>query len=552
MTRILIVGGVAGGATAAARLRRLDEEAEIVVFERGSAVSFANCGLPYHLGGVIEGREDLLLQSPEGFWERYRVEVHLHHEVTAINREAKSIRVRDLKSGADTEDSYDYLILSPGSRPRQPEAEPGAEDRIHCLHTLEDMDAIKADIATRQVQHIVVMGGGYVALEAAENLARAKIRTTLVQRSEKLLPPFDPEMLAPVYHEIESNGVRVLLETPISRIYRHEEGLRLERKNGKALDCELLIAAIGVEPASELARSAGLAIGARGGIVVDEQMRTSDPSILAVGDAIEVTEYVTRTPAQIALAGPANKQARIAADTICGIPSAYKGTQGSAIIKVFGLTAAVTGINEKTAKKLGLSYDKIYFYGSSHADYYPGAEDMAIKVLFERPRGRILGAQLIGREGTDKRANILATAIRAQMTAEDLCELELCYAPPYSSAKDPVNVAGMMIANLLAGGIAQFHWHDVKSLPQDGSATLLDVRTRREYEAGALGGFVNIPVDELRAHLAELDAAKPVYLYCFSGLRSYVAARILTQRGFRVSHLCGGYRFYQQAQAALR
>jgi len=524
---------------------------EIVVFERGSAVSFANCGLPYHISGVIPKRSNLLLQSKEGFWERYRVEVRLRNEVTAINREAKSIQVRDLEKGVDYEERYDYLLLSPGTCPRMPECEPGAEELVHPLRTLEDMDAIIAAITDGQAQHVVVMGGGYVALEAAENLAEAGVKTTLVQRSEKLLPPFDPEMLAPLYSELGSNGVHMLLETPIVRISRQGDGLCLERKNGKLIECDLLIAGIGVEPASKLAEAAGLAIGKRGGIVVDEHMQTSDPFIFAVGDAVEINEFVTQTPAQIALAGPANRQARIAADNICGIPSVYTGTQGSCIIKVFGLTAAATGINESTAKSLGLSYDKVYFYGGNHASYYPGAEDMAIKVLFEVPSGRILGAQLLGKDGTDKRADIFAVAIRAQMTAEDLTRLELCYAPHYSSAKDPVNVAGLMITNLLLGRVAQYHWHDLDDLPLDGSVTLLDVRTTREFVNGAAEGFIHLPVDELRERLGELDKSKPIYLYCYSGLRSYVAARILSQNGFTVSHLCGGYRFYQQAQIAL-
>ncbi|MDR2035426.1 MAG: FAD-dependent oxidoreductase [Coriobacteriales bacterium] len=549
MTRILIVGGVAGGATAAARLRRLDEHAEIVIFERGSAVSFANCGLPYHIGGVIEKRDSLLLQSKEGFWARYRVEVRLHQEVTAIDRENHTLQVHDLENDTVYEDHYDFLILAPGARPRLPEADPEAKELIHSLHTLEDMDAIIADIARRNAQKVAVMGGGYVALEAAENLVKAGIRTLLVQRSEKLLPPFDAEMLAPLYNELGSNGIPLLLDTPITRISRQAEGLLLTQNNGKLIDCDLLIAAIGVSPASELARAAGLTLGERGGIVVDEQMRTSDAAIFAVGDAVEVSEYVTQTPAQIALAGPANKQARVAADAICGLPSAYGGTQGSAIIKVFKLTAAATGINEKTAKSRGLNYDKVYLFASNHAGYYPLAEDMVIKVLFEKPSGRILGAQLIGKEGTDKRADILAVAIRARMTAADLVKLELCYAPPFSSAKDPVNMVGLMISNLLEGRVSQFHWHEVEDLPRDGSVQLVDVRTSWEYASGHIQDFINIPVDELRARLEELDPTKPVYIHCHSGLRSYIAARVLAQKGFTVSHLAGGIRFYRQARA---
>lgn len=547
MTKILIVGGVAGGATAAARLRRLDEEAEIVIFERGSAVSFANCGLPYYIGGVIQNRDNLLLQSQAGFWSRYRIDVQLKHEVLAIDRAAKSIRVVDLETGKAAEHTYDYLILSPGARPRRPEASPAAEPFIHTLHTLDDTDAIMASITARDVKDAVVMGGGYVALETAENLVQAGIRTTLVQRSAKLLPPFDAEMLNPIYQELQNNGVELRLDTTIAEIDCAGSGIALKCSDGQSITTSMLIAAIGVEPANELAAQAGLALGSRGGISVDEQMRSSDPAIFAVGDVVEVSEFVTHTPAQIALASPANKQARVAANTICGIADAYRGTQGSAIIKVFGLTAATTGINEQTAQRLGLDYDKVYYNGMSHASYYPGAELMIMKILFEKPTGRILGAQIVGKSGTDKRADLLAIAIRAQMTARDLAGFELCYAPPYSSAKDPLNTVGLMIENLLAGRVYQYHWHDVASLPRDGSATLLDIRTPQEYAKGALAGFTNLPLDTLREHLDELDKSKPIYLCCQSGLRSYLASRILLQKGFTAAHLCGGFWFYQLA-----
>ena len=562
MTKIVIIGGVAGGATAAARLRRLDEDAEIIVLEKGDYVSYANCGLPYHLGGVIEKRGNLLLQTPEGFFSRYRVEVRLGNEALAIDAAARTVQVRRLATGEIYEEGYDELILSPGGRPALPPADEGAAGRIFTLHTLADMDLVAAYIEEFQPRDVVILGGGFIGIEAAENLIERGLRVTLVQRSGQIFAPFDPEMAKRVQAELVDNGVELLLDSPLEGISvaggaaagaaaggpggtPGPNPLRIEFKNGTSLEADFVIAAIGVKPDTRLATAAGLALGPSGGIATDEHMRTSDAHIYAVGDAVEVQQYVSAAPSLIALAGPANKQARIAADNICGIATSYKGTQGSLVIKVFGLTAAATGINEKTAKALGLTYDKVYFFAGSHAGYYPGAQDMTIKVLFAPDTGRILGAQLMGGQGVDKRCDVLAVAIRAHMTARDLAELELCYAPPFSSAKDPVNVAGYMIENLIGGKLSQYHWHDVATLPRDGSATILDVRTPAEYDKGHLEGAVNLPVDQLRGRLSEVEPGKPVFLICQSGLRSYVAARILAQHGFAVSHLCGGWRFYQ-------
>ncbi|MDR1185210.1 MAG: FAD-dependent oxidoreductase [Coriobacteriales bacterium] len=545
MGKTVIVGGVAGGATAAARLRRLDESAEIVIFERGGYVSFANCGLPYHIGGVIAQRDRLLLQTVEGFDARYRVDVRLRSEVRGINRTQRTVSVTELETGREYEESYDSLILSPGARPQVPPADADATERIFTLHTIADMDDILSFVAENRPTRAVVMGGGFVGIEAAENLVKAGLKVTLIQRSAQVLPPLDPEMATWVHTELRENGVRLLLESPVGGTRQKDDGLAIELTHGKTIETDFLVAAIGVRPVHELAVAAGLTVGERGGIVTDEHMRTSDPNIYAVGDAVEVKEFVSHTKSLIALAGPANKQGRIAADNICGIPSVYKGTQGSAVIKVFGVTAAMTGINEKTAKRLALDFDKIYFFASNHAGYYPDARDMVVKVIFENGSGRILGGQIIGYEGTDKRCDVLAMAIRAGMTAFDLTELELCYAPPYSSAKDPINIAGYMIENLLTGKSHQFHWHDIDSLPRDGSATLLDVRFPHEYVRDHIDGFVNIPVDELRARIDEIEPGKPVCLICHIGLRSYIASRILAQHGFSVSHLCGGYRFYQ-------
>ncbi|MDR0308622.1 MAG: FAD-dependent oxidoreductase [Coriobacteriales bacterium] len=553
MAKYLIVGGVAGGATAAARLRRLDETAEIIIFERGGSVSYANCGLPYHIGGVIPERGGLLLQTAKGFYDRYRVEVRLGQEVTAIDRANKRVTVKRLdsvdggqaSSGESYEEGYDKLLLAPGAHPTMPEADDEAKSQIFSLHTIADMDRVIDFIDQRQAARAVVIGGGFIGLETAENLIQRGLEVTLVQRSGQVMPPLDAEMAGLLHEKLKAGGVNLMLNSPIQGIHKDGDALKIELASGQSLSTDFIIAAIGVKPLNTLAVDAGLAIGKSGGISVDAQMRSSDPDIYAVGDAVEITNLVTQGKQPVALAGPANKQARIAADNICGIPSLYKGSQASSVLKVFEATAAMTGINEKLAKAEGLDYDKVYLFGPSHAGYYPGSQEMLIKVLFEKPSGRILGAQIVGQEGSDKRADILATAIRSGYTATDLTELELCYAPPYSSAKDPVIVAGLMIENLLTGKVSQFHWHDVADLPRDGSVQLLDVRTMDEHSRGAIEGFKNIPVDELRERLSELDQKRPVYLHCQSGLRSYIATRILLQNGFKARHLNGGYKLYK-------
>jgi len=562
MKRILIVGGVAGGATAAARLRRLDEDAKIIIFEKGPHPSYANCGLPYHIGGVIPRRSDLLVQSAEDFFQRYRVEVRLNQEVVAINSDSRFIVVKNLGLNEVYEESYDALILAPGATPvlpevslRAQEVNLGSQEAIFPLHTITDMDAIISHIYQRQARSAVVLGGGFIGIEAAENLVYLGLDVTVIQRSAQVLPPLDAEIASYVHDKLRDCGVQLILNNSIKFVQRTtneaDEGaalLSITLADDQELAADLIIGAIGVKPLTTLAVDAGLELGVSGGIAVDAHMRTSDPYIYAVGDAVESVELVTQVQRLVALAGPANKQARVAADNVCGIASTYKGPQASTIIKIFDLTVACTGINEKTAKSCGLDYDKVYLLGFNHASYYPGTESITIKVLFERPTGRILGAQIIGRDGVDKRCDILATAIRARMTAADLVDLELCYSPPYSSAKDPINTVGLMIENLQSGRIKQFHWHDVSSLPRDGSATLLDVRTRQECVYGTIDGFKNTPVDELRGRLSELDPSKPVFLYCHSGLRSYVAARMLAQKGFDVSHLSGGYALYAHSQ----
>ena len=541
--KTVIVGGVAGGASAAARLRRLDEGAEIVLFEKGEYISFANCGLPYYIGGEITDRDALTLQTPESFRARFNVDVRVHSEVTAIDRAAKTVTVQNAVTGERYEESYDKLILSPGAEPIRPPIEGIGSPRVFTLRNIPDTYKIKDYIDQNGPGTAVVVGGGYIGVEMAENLHSAGLSVTLVEMQDQVIAPLDFDMACDVHRHIESKGVKLLLGRAVKSLRDTGEGLEVTLDSGQ-LRADMLIMAVGVRPESALAKDASLQVNPRGAIVVGDDMQTSDPDIYAVGDAVEVTDFVTGEKAVIPLAGPANKQGRIAADRICGIDSRYRGTQGSAILKVFDLTVATTGVNEKTAKRLGLSYDKSFTYSASHAGYYPGAVNMSVKTIFEPGTGKILGAQIVGFDGCDKRCDVIAAAIRFGATARDLAALELCYAPPYSSAKDPVNMAGFIIENLLAGRVKNFHWHDVDALPRDGSVTLIDTRTAEEYANGHIDGFQNIPVDDLRGRLDELDRGKKVYVVCQIGLRGYIACRILSQNGFDCFNLSGGYRLY--------
>ena len=539
--KVVIIGGVAGGASAAARLRRLDEKAEILLLERGPYISFANCGLPYYVGGVITDRAALTLQTPESFRQRFGIDVRVDSEATAIDTAARTVTVQG-PDGVYTE-SYDRLILSPGAAPTVPPL-PGLNDpRVFTLRTIPDAVRIREYMEANHSRRAVVIGGGYIGVEMAENLVHAGVQTTIVELSDHLIAPLDYDMACEVHQYVRSQGLNLILQNGVKAVQPAADGLQVQLNSG-VLDADLVILSVGVRPDTALAKAAGLELTARGCIVVDSHMRTSAPDVYAVGDAVQVTDFVTGQPGFVPLAGPANKQGRIAADNICGITSEYKGTQGSSVLKIFGQTVAMTGINERTARAAGLDYGKMYTFNNSHASYYPGASGISMKVLYENATGRILGAQLIGAEGADKRCDVLATAIRAKMTAADLTELELCYAPPYGSAKDPVNYAGYAIENVRSGLVHPYYWHDVAGLPRDGSVTLLDVRTPAEYACGHIDGFVNIPLDELRQHLSELDPSKPVYLHCHSGLRSYLACRILTGYGFDCHNLAGGYRFY--------
>ena len=542
--KIVIVGGVAGGATAAARLRRLDESAEITVIERTGFVSYANCGLPYYVGGVIPEKKSLTLQTPQSFRSRFNIDVRVSSEVTAIDRGNKRVTVRNLADGGEYSLDYDKLILSPGAKAMVPDTPGVHSERVLKLRTVEDALEMRRRVVEEKPERVVVVGGGFIGLEAAENLAEAGVGVTILQRSEQVMPPLDWDMACELHAELRKNGVDLRFKHAVESYEETENGIRVHVKGRESIDCAFVVLAVGVVPESELAKAAGLELGPKGSIMVDSHMRTSDPDIYAVGDAVPVTDPVTGALKLTPLAGPANKQGRIAADNICGIPSEYRGTLGASVVKVFGLTAATVGLNEKAAKAAGVKYERIVGYWGNHAGYYPGAKNMTVKVLFDPDTGRILGAQIVGPVGVDKRIDVFATAIRAGLTGADLAELELSYAPPYGSAKDPVNMCGFMIENIRAGIVKQFHWDEVAALPRDGSVTLLDVHNPGEYEAGHIDGAVNIALDGMREHLGELDKSKPVYVNCFSGMRSYIACRILAGNGFDVYNLSGGWRFY--------
>ena len=484
--RIVIVGGVAGGASCAARARRLSEAARITMFERGENISFANCGMPYHIGGVIKERERLLVQTAEAMGQRHRIEVRTRCEVVAIDREARAVEVKDLETGQVFRQEYDALVLSPGADPVRPGLEGADQEGVYTLRNLEDMDRIKAAAEAAGAASALVVGGGYIGLEMAEALRERSLATTLVELADQVFVAADAEMVAPIHQQLSLHGVDLRLGTSVTGIRREGAKLRARLSTGEEAEADLIILAVGVRPEVGLARQAGLAIGALGGLAVDEQMRTSDEHIWAVGDVVEVTHVVSGEAALLPLAGPANRQGRIAADNIFGRASVYRGSQGTAICKVFDLAVGMTGLSEKQLQALGLSYEKVYVHPASHAGYYPGASPLSVKLLFEPATGKVLGAQAVGADGVDKRIDVLATALRAGMTVEDLAELELCYAPPYGSAKDAVNYAGFVASNVRAGDMGICHVEDVAAVKE--GQVLLDVRTEAEVEAGTIPG----------------------------------------------------------------
>lgn len=547
--RIVIVGGVAGGASAAARARRLSEDAEITIFERGAEISFANCGMPYHIGGTIEDRDRLLVQTPERMWDRYRVDVRTGHEVTGIDREEREVTVLNRETGEKTEHPYDELILSPGAEAVRPPIPGADEEGVYTLRGLNDMDQIRNAIEGQEPERAVVVGGGYIGLEMVEALAERGVQVTLVELADQVFVGADPEMVAPVQKQLELQGIDLRLGTSITAIKDGDGGLNAVLSSGEGVECSLVVLAVGVQPEVDLARDAGLEIGDSGGIVVDEHMRTNDPRIFAVGDAVEVTHFVGGHKTVIPLAGPANRQGRVAADNALGRESVYDRTQGTAICKVFDLAIGMTGMSEKELVRCGMNHEKIYVHPASHAGYYPGASQISLKLLFEPENGEVLGAQAVGAKGVDKRIDVLATAIRAGMTVQELSQLELAYAPPFGSAKDPVNYAGFVASNVMAGDMAVCHLDDVTDPGAD--QFLLDVRTPAEVEAGTIPGAKNIPLDELRERLDEIPAEREILVFCKVGLRGYLACRVLEQNDFRCSNLTGGYKTYRAAVGAV-
>ncbi|WP_295891050.1 FAD-dependent oxidoreductase [uncultured Vibrio sp.] len=548
MTKILIVGGVAGGASAAARARRLSEDAEIIMFERGSFVSFANCGLPYHIGGDIKDRSKLLLQTPESFLARFNVDVRVMNEVISIDRVNKTVAIKNLLDNSEYVESYDFLLLSPGAGPIVPPIAGIDNPLTHSLRNIPDMDKILATLDTNKPTHATVVGGGFIGLEMMEAFQQLGIQTTLVEMADQVMTPVDREMAGFAHAEIVNNGVGLKLGVALESVeYKKEnQSLLLSLNNGEQIETGILIMAIGVRPETTLASEAGLKIGELGGIWTTPTLQTSDPSIYAVGDAIEEKDFVTGSQTLVPLAGPANRQGRMAADNMLGGEETYQGTQGTAICKIFELAIASTGKNEKQLKREGIDYEKVYVHTASHANYYPGAEIVSLKMLFDPKTGKILGAQAAGKDGVDKRIDIMAVAQRAGMTVEQLQHLELTYAPPYGSAKDVINQAAFVATNIIKGDVAPIHFGDIDSLGED--QILLDVRNPNELvNVGYIDGAMNIPVDQLRNRLNELPKDKEIVIYCQVGLRGNVAYRQLVNNGFRAKNLIGGYRTYKFA-----
>ena len=537
--KILIVGGVAGGASAAARLRRLDETAQIIMFERGEHISFANCGLPYYVGGTIKRREDLLLQTPESFRQRFNVDVRVNNEVVAIDRTKKEVVVLDLTTGNKYTESYDQLILSPGAEPVRPAIAGVDCGRVFTLRNVADVDRIVEFIGRESPRRAVVVGAGYIGLEMAENLCARGLSVEVVEMLDQVMPVLDKEMAWYLEQDLIKHNVALRLGDGVCSFEQNGSSLKVRLSSGGELTCDFAMLTVGVRPETKLARQANLEIGKQGGIKVNEYLQTSDPDIYAIGDAVEVRDFVLGGVTRVPLAGPANKQGRMVADNICGMKRKYNGTQGTAVLKLFDLTAAMTGASEKTLAKTNIEYEKIYTHSVNHADYYPGAKMMHIKLLFSRPEGRILGAQIVGGDGVDKRIDVLAVAIRAGMTVFDLQELELAYAPPYGSGKDPVNIVGFAAANILEGNVRIKHCSEIE---QDDF--ILDVRTPTEFARDALPDAINVPLGSIRGRLSELPRDRTINAYCGVGLRSYIACRILEQNGFDVRNLSGGYLTY--------
>jgi len=542
MKKVVIVGGVAGGASAAARLRRLSEKDHIVMFERGEYISFANCGLPYYIGEVISDPQKLLIQTVEGMSKRFQLDIRHLSEVTKINREKKTVTVKKVLSGEEYEESYDVLILSPGAKPIVPPISGINEAKnIFTLRTVPDTDQIKVFVDNQKPKHAVVIGGGFIGVEMAENLVERGVNVTLVEMANQVMAPLDFEMASIVHTHMREKGVQLILEDGVKAF--KNEGRQIVLNSGVTLETDMIVLAIGVSPESQLAKDAGLELGIRGAIKVNEHLQTSDPNIYAIGDAIEVKNYIHGFETFVPLAWPANRQGRLVADHINGRDVKYNGTLGTSIAKIFDLTVATTGNNEKILKQHSIPYEVIHIHPLHHAGYYPGAKQMTLKVIFDQKTGKIFGAQAVGEEGVDKRIDVIATAIKGGLTVMDLPDLELSYAPPFSSAKDPVNMAGYVASNIVEGDVETVQWHEVDEIIANGG-TLIDVRTPIEFKKGAIKGSINIPLDDLRERLNEMSKAETIYVTCQVGLRGYLATRILKENGYKVKNLDGGYKLY--------
>ncbi len=541
--KTLIIGGVAGGASCATRLRRLDEKSEVVIFERGEYVSFANCGLPYYVGGVIKEKSALTLQSPEGFKAKFDIDVRVNNEVVAINPTDKTVTVKNVLNGEEYNESYDKLVISTGAEAIKPPLDGINLDRVFTLRNIPDTYKVSDFIEENSPKKAVVIGGGFIGVETAENLHEKGIDVTIVEMAPQILAPIDQEMAAEVQNHVRMHGVNLILGKGVTGIYEEGTGLKVKLSEGE-VGADMVILAIGVKPEGKIAKMAGLEVNERGYVVTDNNMLTSDKDIYACGDVVEITEFVSNTKAAIPLAGPANKQGRIVADNICGIKTEYKNTQGTSVLKVFDLTVAATGLNEKLLNRMNIKYDKTYTYSNSHAGYYPGAKQMGLKLLFDPKTHKVLGFQAVGYEGVEKRVDVVATALRFGATVEDLTNLELCYAPPFSSAKDPVNMIAYVAENILNGNVKTVNYNEIDELVKKGNAHFIDVRSEVEFANGNIEGFENIPVEKVREVIGTLDKNKPVYITCQVGQRGYNMSRVFIQNGFETYNLSGGYRLY--------
>lgn len=541
--KTVIIGGVAGGASAAARLRRLDEHAQIVIIERGQYVSYATCGLPYYIGGDITSSSSLTLQSPGSFKKRFNIDVRINNEAISIDPLLKKVSIRDLIEDTVYEESYDNLIISTGAKPIIPPITGIDSKKIFTINTIPETTGLKNYIESHNPQSAVVIGGGYIGLEMAENLHKVGLKVTVVEMSDHVVTPLDYDVAAGVHKYLKKTGIDLILSNAVKSVEEIKNKLHLTLDSG-SLEADIAILSVGVKPESAIAKNCGMVLNSKGLIITDEHGKTSIENIYAVGDVTEVTDFVSKKTSFIPLAGPANRQGRIVADNINNIKSKYGGTQGTSILKLFDMTVATTGLNEAAARQAGIEYDKTYAYSPSHASYFPGSTEMLLKVLWDKNSLKILGSQIVGYDGVDKRMDIISTAMRLGAKVTELSSLELCYSPPYGSAKDPINMIGFIAENVTNGMIKQFFWNDIATLPNDGSITKIDVRTPREFEQGAIDNFINIPLNDIRQSLDRLPKNKPIYIYCLTGFRSYLACRILQGHGYETYNLAGGYTHY--------